>query len=125
MGEIVAVSKEFCGIELKYVVVDSEPWFKGKVVANALGYINTKQAISVNVADEDKKQVKELRGLCHRPLDHNTENQCSLTNMICIPLMQNCLSNGLPKKCDHQYGKPGLTNYPLRSLRHYLEQTCN
>ena len=43
MGEIVAVSKEFCGFELKYVVVDSEPWFKGKVVANALGYINTKQ----------------------------------------------------------------------------------
>ena len=55
MGEIVAVSEEFCGFELKYVVVGSEPWFKGKVVANALGYINTKQAISVTVADEDKK----------------------------------------------------------------------
>ena len=70
MGEIVAVSKGFCGFELKYVVVDSEPWFKGKVVANALGYVNTKLAIIDHVESSDKKKMEELMGISQIPLDY-------------------------------------------------------
>ena len=87
MGEIVTVNKEFCGFELKYVFVQNEPWFKGKDAANVLGYVNTKQAILVNVADEDKKQLEELMGLCHRPMDYQTRtslyiNESGLYSLI-------------------------------------------
>ena len=64
MSEIVTVRNDFCGFELQHVLVDSEPWFKGKDAANVWGYVNTKQAILVNVADEDKKRLEELMGLC-------------------------------------------------------------
>ena len=56
MGEIVTVSKEFCGFELKCLLFDSEPWFKGKVVANALGYSDTDQALRKHVENDDKKK---------------------------------------------------------------------
>jgi len=70
MSEIVTVCKEFCGFELQYVLVDSEPWFKGKVVANALGYVNTKLAIIDHVEISDKKKMEELMGISQIPLDY-------------------------------------------------------
>ena len=41
--------------EVRTTVVDSEPWFVGKDVAIALGYKNTKDAISRHVDIEDKR----------------------------------------------------------------------
>ena len=40
--------------EIRTVTIDGEPWFVAKDVAMALGYTNTKQAIKVNVSEEDK-----------------------------------------------------------------------
>ena len=74
MGDIVTVTQEIAGFELKYILVDGEPWFKGKVVANALGYINTKLAILDHVENDDKKKMEELRGIVSLPLDYNTRN---------------------------------------------------
>ena len=67
MSEIVTVCKEFCGFELQYVLVDSEPWCKGKVVANALGYLNTKVAIIDHSEILDKKKMEELMGMSQTP----------------------------------------------------------
>lgn len=41
---------------IRTVEVDGEPWLVGKDVALALGYSNTKDALSTHVEDEDKRQ---------------------------------------------------------------------
>ena len=41
--------------EIRTVVIDDEPWFVGKDVASALGYSNTKDAISRHVDSDDKR----------------------------------------------------------------------
>lgn len=40
--------------KIRGIEKDGEPWFVGKDVAEALGYKNTRQALSTNVDDEDK-----------------------------------------------------------------------
>lgn len=40
--------------EVRTVVIDNEPWFVGKDVADALGYSNTRDALSKHVDGEDK-----------------------------------------------------------------------
>ena len=59
--------------DVNYVVVDSEPWFRAKDVATLLDYKDTNQAIRVNVDDDDKKKMQELRPVSDTPLDHNTK----------------------------------------------------
>lgn len=44
--------------EIRTVTIDEEPWFVGKDVANALGYSNTRDAITKHVDDEDKGVAK-------------------------------------------------------------------
>lgn len=39
---------------IRTVIIDGNPWFSGKDVAEALGYENTKDAIKKHVFDEDK-----------------------------------------------------------------------
>ena len=41
--------------EIRVVEIDNEPWFVGKDVAEALGYKNTKDALSRHVDPEDKR----------------------------------------------------------------------
>lgn len=41
--------------KIRTTVIDGEPWFVGKDVASALGYINTKDALSKHVDGEDKR----------------------------------------------------------------------
>ena len=45
--------------QIKTMTIDGDPWFVAKDVAEALGYRDTKQAIRVNVADEDKKHLSK------------------------------------------------------------------
>lgn len=40
--------------EIRTMVIDNEPWFVGKDVAEVLGYINTKDAIATHVDNEDR-----------------------------------------------------------------------
>ena len=42
--------------DIRTVELDGEPWFVGKDVASALGYSNTKDALSRHVDDEDRRQ---------------------------------------------------------------------
>lgn len=47
--------------EVRTLVMDGEPWFVGKDVAEILGYSNTRKAISDRVDDEDKKDGVTIR----------------------------------------------------------------
>lgn len=49
--------------EIRTIEIDGEPWFVGKDVAKALGYIDTDKAIRDHVDDEDKKiQTRQNSG---------------------------------------------------------------
>lgn len=56
MDELQIFKNEEFG-EIRTVTIDNEPWFVGKDVAEALGYSNTRDAISTHVMDEDKNTV--------------------------------------------------------------------
>lgn len=43
--------------DVRVIEVDSEPWFVGKDVAEALGYSNTTKAVQMHVDGEDKKTL--------------------------------------------------------------------
>ena len=46
--------------KVRTVTIDGEPWFVGKDVAGALGYINPNEAIQDHVDAEDKLNSKTL-----------------------------------------------------------------
>lgn len=43
--------------QVRTMVIDGEPWFVGKDVAEALGYAKARNAIASHVQDEDKKDA--------------------------------------------------------------------
>ena len=43
--------------EVRTIVIDGTPWFVGKDVAEALGYVKARNAIASHVQDEDKKDA--------------------------------------------------------------------
>ena len=43
--------------EVRTLMVNNEPWFVGKDVAEALGYSNASKAVMVHVDDEDKRMM--------------------------------------------------------------------
>lgn len=45
--------------QIRTVLIENEPWFIGKDVATALGYADTKQAIRINVQEDDKKHLSK------------------------------------------------------------------
>ena len=53
MNELQIFENEEFG-SIRVVEINNEPWFVGKDVAVALGYMNTRQAIATNVDDEDR-----------------------------------------------------------------------
>lgn len=44
--------------KVRAVMIDNEPWFIGKDVAEALGYSNSRDALAKRVDDEDKGVTK-------------------------------------------------------------------
>lgn len=56
MNELQIFNSEEFG-EIRTVTIDNEIYFVGKDVAEALGYSNTRDALSTHVADEDKNTV--------------------------------------------------------------------
>lgn len=43
--------------QVRTMMIDGEPWFVGKDVAEVLGYINTRDALATHVLEEDKNTV--------------------------------------------------------------------
>lgn len=52
---------------IRTVMIDGEPWFVGKDVAEALGYTNPRDALSKHVDDEDKNTVAIRDGIRGNP----------------------------------------------------------
>ena len=68
MNEIKTFSSMDFGT-VRIVMIDNEPWFVGKDVAEILGYTNPLKAIRDHVEDEDKGSVHPwwyARGDCHK-----------------------------------------------------------
>ncbi len=57
MNELQVFQNEEFG-KVRVVEIDSEPWFVGKDVAEALGYSNSRDALTKHVDDEDKGVAK-------------------------------------------------------------------
>lgn len=49
--------------DIRTVEIDGEAWFVGKDVAEALGYVKTRNAIATHVSEEDKKEAP-IQGGC-------------------------------------------------------------
>ena len=56
-NELRTFTKEEFGT-VRTMIIDGEPWFVGKDVAEALGYVNNRKAISDHVDEEDKGVTK-------------------------------------------------------------------
>ncbi len=53
MNELTIFNSEEFG-QIRTVTIDGEPWFVGKDIATALGYVKPENAIATHVSDEDK-----------------------------------------------------------------------
>ena len=58
--EIQKYTNTILNCNIKCVLSGSDVWFRGKDIANALGYENTTKAIRDHVEDEDKRKMDEL-----------------------------------------------------------------
>lgn len=43
--------------EVRTLIIDNEPWFVGKGIAEVLGYLNSSDALKSHVDEEDKKKI--------------------------------------------------------------------
>ena len=81
-----SVVKVFENIEfgkIRTLVINNEPWFVSKDIAEILGYANTRQAIQVNVDEDDVSiiQMSDLEeGLSDRLPDHMKGSRISIIN---------------------------------------------
>lgn len=57
MNELMTFKNEQFG-EIRSLEIDNEPWFVGKDIATALGYVNTKDAIIKHVEEEDRNILR-------------------------------------------------------------------
>ena len=62
--------------EVRTVVIDGEPWFVGKDVAEFLGYTNPSKALADHVDDDDKLNNKTLSSLGQRVAGLSTSQVC-------------------------------------------------
>ena len=79
--KIALFENNISSLNIPYIIIDDAPYFKGKDIATVLGYADTKQAIRVNVDDDDKNNLEELNlqleslgGVSNTPLDYNEGN---------------------------------------------------
>ena len=69
---ILTISKTGTDFQMQCVMVDGEPWFRGKEVAELLGYTNTTKAIRDHVRDKHKGKLEELVKSKTLPLEYHT-----------------------------------------------------
>ena len=73
--DLINRAEKFGDQSIDIVIVNGEPWFKGKDVAIILGYKNTKEAIT-NIDNDDKikLEILILKGRYNLPLRGNLKN---------------------------------------------------
>ena len=91
--------------EVRTLIINDEPWFVGKDVAEILGYSNTRKALIDHVEDEDKNTVTIRDGIQGNP-NMTIINESGLYSLI--------LSSKLPKAKEF---KRWVTSEVLPSIR--------
>ncbi|MDE7281959.1 MAG: phage antirepressor KilAC domain-containing protein, partial [Ruminiclostridium sp.] len=106
-NEIVLFKHEEFG-EVRTLMIDGEPWFVGKDVADILKYKNTKDAISVHIDEEDKRIIQRSENTTFEipPRGLTIINESGLYSLI--------LSSKLPKAKEFKHW---VTAEVLPSLR--------
>ena len=66
MNEVQVFTNDEFG-KVRTVIIDGEPWFEGKDVADILGYANNRKAIADHVDEEDKNTVTIYDGIPGNP----------------------------------------------------------
>lgn len=79
-------NKEFG--EVRTLLIDSEPWFVGKDVAEALGYSNSRKAIQDHVDDEDKSDGVTIRDSIGRVQNPIVINESGLYSLVLSSKLQ-------------------------------------
>ncbi|MDO5018744.1 MAG: phage antirepressor [Lagierella massiliensis] len=92
--------------EIRTIVIDGEPWFVGKDIAENLGYSNTRKAIIDHVEVEDKKDGVTIRDSIGREQTPTFINESGLYSLI--------LSSKLPQA---KKFKKWVTGEVLPSIR--------
>lgn len=80
MNEI--TSYVFDGSNVRTLVIDSQPYFVGKDVAEILGYANTRDALSKHVDSEDKNTVAIHDGIKRGNPNQTVINESGLYSLI-------------------------------------------
>ena len=57
------------GHDIKTVMCKEQVWFRANDVASILGYSNERQAIRINVDEEDRSKLEDLMGLSDSRVD--------------------------------------------------------
>lgn len=65
MNELEIFKNEEFG-EIRMIMINNEPWFVGKDVAEILGYVDTNKAVSMHVDEDDKLNDKTASSLGQR-----------------------------------------------------------
>lgn len=58
---------------IQYILINDDPWFKAKEVAEILEYKNPQKAIRDHVDEEDRKRLQHLKGVNETILPLNNE----------------------------------------------------
>lgn len=80
MKEMQIFSNEEFG-QIRTVTIDGEPWLVGKDVAAALGYSNTRDALTKHVDEEDKNTVAFRDGTSGNP-NQTIINESGLYSLV-------------------------------------------
>lgn len=80
MNEI--TSYVFDGSNVRTLVIDGQPYFVGKDVAEILGYANTRDALSKHVDSEDKNTVAIHDGIKRGNPNQTVINESGLYSLI-------------------------------------------
>ena len=82
---------QFTKFRVQCYCIEGVPWFKGKDVADILGYTNTAKAIGDHVDDDDKKTIEEAskhnESLC---LPANSKNTVFVNEPGLYSLVMRC-----------------------------------
>lgn len=106
------IKNEALDCELKYILSDGEIWFRGKTVAEVLGYKNTKDAIIKNVDEDEKCKLRDFEwGRSQLPLSNNDKNTIMINESGLYSLI---LKSKLPKA---KKFKKWVTSEVLPSIR--------
>lgn len=105
MEEIRIFENEKLG-SIRSVVIDGDPWFVGKDVAEILGYSNSRKTIADHVDEDDKKDGVTIRDSIGRKQNPIIINESGLYSLI--------LSSKLPKAKEFKHW---VTSEVLPSIR--------